>query len=73
MSHTSPCSSRWTRIFEPGSCENTPAPSSTDQLTELLYLVDPMRFAIESYRLHSKPENGLRFLERVLAGNELVH
>ena len=41
------------------------------QLTELLCLVDPMRFAIASYRHHVRPEAGLRFLRRVLDGAEL--
>lgn len=47
------------------------ATASAGRLTELLYLVDPMRFAIEAHRYHSRPEVGLRFLRRVLDGAEL--
>jgi len=37
-----------------------PGPSfdTADRLTDLLYMFDPIRFAGESYRFHSRPENG---------------
>jgi hypothetical protein len=45
--------------------------TSAERLTELLCLADPMRFGIESYRYHTRPEVGLRFLRLVLDGTEL--
>ena len=45
--------------------------SSAKRLTELLYLMDPMRFGVEAHRYHTRPEVGLHFLRRVLDGAEL--
>lgn len=45
--------------------------TSAERLSELLCLVDPMRFGIESHRYHARPDVGLPFLRRVLDGAEL--
>lgn len=45
--------------------------TSAKRLSELLCLVDPMRFGIESHRYHARPDVGLPFLRRVLDGAEL--
>ena len=38
------------------------------QINSTIYLIDPTRFAVESYRHFLRPENGMRFLHEVLAG-----
>lgn len=45
---------------------------SADRLSQLLYLFDPMRFGVESWRHFARPDNGDRFLRRVLAGEEFA-
>ncbi|HEY0877131.1 MAG TPA: DUF6639 family protein [Zeimonas sp.] len=45
---------------------------SADRLSLLLYLFDPMRFGVESWRHYARAENGDAFLARVLDGRELV-
>ena len=44
-----------------------------ERITEVFYLFDPMRFGAEAYRHYRKPENGPRFLRRVLAGEALAN
>jgi hypothetical protein len=48
-----------------------PVFKSADRLSTMLYMFDPMRFGVESYRHYLRPENGDRFLRQVLAGSEL--
>lgn len=46
---------------------------SDDRITEVFYLFDPMRFGAEAYRHYLRPENGVQFLRRVLAGEALAN
>jgi hypothetical protein len=45
---------------------------SAEQLTPVLYMFDPMRFGVESYRHFARPDNGKAFLMKVLAGQALT-
>jgi hypothetical protein len=42
------------------------------QINSLVYLMDPMRFGVESYRHHLRPEAGRRYLRALLAGEVLL-
>lgn len=49
-----------------------PGFESADRFTELLHAFDPMRFGVEAYRYHVRPQNGRSFLDAVLRGNALA-
>jgi hypothetical protein len=42
------------------------------QINTLVYLIDPMRFGVESYRHYLRPEAGPRYLRALLAGEVLL-
>lgn len=44
---------------------------SAERLNALLYMFDPMRFGIASYRHFRAPENGRNYLQEVFAGKAL--
>lgn len=46
--------------------------TNTAQISDVIYSLDPMRFAAESYRHYVKPGNGPAFLRAVLAGSALT-
>lgn len=45
---------------------------NADRLTALLYMFDPMRFGIESYRHHAGSGNGRAYLQEVFSGKVLT-
>lgn len=57
------------RVLEqqPGSGFDAPA-----QINTFVYLIDPARFAVQSYRHYQRPENGDHFLRDLLSGRILL-
>lgn len=53
---------------------NYPGPSfeEAERLTRFLCLVNPMRFGLESFKHYLRPENGDRFLKKILKGAALL-
>ena len=48
-----------------------PVSGKAPRLTAILYMFDPMRFGVASYRHHRDPNNGSGYLKKVLAGEAL--
>jgi len=58
------------RIMNANPCQ---AFDRESKINATIYLCDPMRFAVRSYRHFLKAENGDAFLYRVLSGQALSH